>query len=100
MLEIKDLIDAIMILLVPINLFVLDADIVDKRLYVVFNNLPINLKGQHQIRENVLGKSESLSRLEYLLKLLVFFLGLRELLSFLVTYGLEECELVLDVKFH
>ena len=86
-------------LLVPINVFVLYTDIVNKRLNVILNNFSIDLQRKHQISEHVLCKSESLSRLEYLFKLFVFFLRLRELLSFLVTYGLEESELVFDIQF-
>ena len=90
MFVVKDLFQGLLPRLVPESTLVPNADTVQKELNVIFDNLPINLHRQHQARENILGQSKSLPRLEYLLQLAVLLLRLLKLLSFLVTDRLQE----------
>ena len=53
-------------LLVPVGILVRDLHALQEVLDIVLNDLPINLHGQHQVGEDILGKLEALPRFENL----------------------------------
>lgn len=85
--------------LVPVGVSVYDADFIQKYLRVVFDYFSVRLHGQHQVREDVSGHALAQPRLKDVLQLFVLLLRLLEFVGFLVRDGLQELELVFDVKF-
>lgn len=84
MLEVKDLVQLLVGILIPVGLLISDTHTVQEGLNVLLHHLSVDLKRQHQVGEGSPREFVPLSLVEDLLKLTILFLGFLETSQLLV----------------